>query len=195
MFSTPCHDSRSGLTKEHCGASPQCFGRRCGFWLGTCTAKRASTRSNGASLNPFSTPAPTTLPTCANNHGHLRRKSTHLVLSNSSAHEYAFYCIFAHFMCSSPFLKTWKSTPMRPGRPAEPLSVRLILKREGHIRRWMVEKRGDDAGRQRRDEKRNTWEGRIGRRRGDGGIRVSANASREGRRVPGRDDGACLSAS
>ena len=34
---------------------------------------------------------------------------------------------------------------MRPGRPAEPLSVRLILKREGHIRRWMVEKRGDDA--------------------------------------------------
>ena len=110
----------------------------------------------------LSTPAPTTLPTCANNHGHLRRKSTRLVFSNSGAHGYAFYCIFAHFMCSSPFLKTWKSTPMRPGRPAEPLSVRLILKREGHIRRWMVEKRGDDAGRRRKDEKRQKEPPRTG---------------------------------
>ena len=51
--------------------------------------------------------------------------------------------------------------------PAERLSVRVILK----------------------------WEGCIGRRRGDGGIRVSANANREGRRSPGRDDGVCLSVS
>ena len=40
-----------------------------------------------------------------------------------------------------------------------------------------------------------TWEDCTGRRRGDGGIRVSANASREGRCGPGRDDGVCLSAS
>jgi hypothetical protein len=40
-----------------------------------------------------------------------------------------------------------------------------------------------------------TLEDHIGRRWGDGGIRVSANASREGRRGPGRDDGVCLSAS
>ena len=46
-----------------------------------------------------------------------------------------------------------------------------------------------------RVKNRETWEGRIGRRRGDGEIRVSANAIREGRRGPGRDDGVCLSAS
>ena len=64
-------------------------------------------------------------------------------------------------------LRTGKSTLMHPIGSPDPLGVRLVLK----------------------------WEGRIGRRRGDGGIRVSANASREGSRVPGRDDGVCLSAS
>ena len=58
-------------------------------------------------------------------------------------------------------LRTGKSTLMHPIGPPEPLGVRLVLK----------------------------WEGRIGRWRGDGGIRISANASRKGSRVPGRDDG------
>ena len=65
----------------------------------------------------------------------------------------ASHCINVHLICFCPHLKIGKSTSMCPGSPTEKLSVRLILKLEGHIRRWMVEKRGDDAGRRRRDEK------------------------------------------
>ena len=54
--------------------------RRCVFCPGTCTAKQASTRSNGAGLNPFSTPAPTTISICADYNLHLLLKHSMLIL-------------------------------------------------------------------------------------------------------------------
>ena len=79
---------------------------------------------------------------------------------------------------------------MCPADPAERLGVRLILK-------WEDRKDATSTGPVEGLSAHLIlkWEGRIGRRRGDGGIRVSANASREGKRGPGRDDGVCLSAS
>ena len=68
-------------------------------------------------------PAPTTINTCATG-------TIHLVFSNSSAHGYASHCIYDHLLCFCPFLKTGKSTPMRPRGPAERVSVRLNLKRK-----------------------------------------------------------------
>ena len=81
---------------------------------------------------------------------------------------------------------------MHSGPPVDRLSVRVELKRGGRIKLRIT----PTEPAERLNEHLNLkWEGRIGRRRGDGGIRVSANASREGRRVPDRDDGVCLCAS
>ena len=47
------------------GAGPLSFWRRCDVVWGTCAVNRASMRSNGAGINPFSTPAPRIPSTCA----------------------------------------------------------------------------------------------------------------------------------
>ena len=97
-------------------------------------------------------------------------------------------CISLH-ICSShvllPHLKTRVKYTDVPWRPYEEVSCAL----DSEMGRSHQASGGEGV------KNGVTWQGYIGRRRGDGGIRVSANASREGRRGPGRDDGVCLSAS
>ena len=61
------------------GAGRFTFWRRCDFWDGTCAAKRPCKRSSGAGPHPFSTPAPISPHTYANNQDHLHQipTSTH----------------------------------------------------------------------------------------------------------------------
>ena len=148
------------------GAGVECCWRECGFCLGTCAAKRASARSNGAGPTPFSTPAPTTTHTCDNNYLHLLQQhytSTPQIrapgfpFSNSSARLYASHCINAHIMRFCPFLKTGRSTPMRLGDPGDTLSVRVVLKWKD---RMDVPPPADPAEKLSVELK---WEGRIGR--------------------------------
>ena len=56
------------------GAGAGYYWRKCCFGVETCAAKRASARSNGADPHPISTPAPTTMRTCADNYQHLRHR-------------------------------------------------------------------------------------------------------------------------
>ena len=55
------------------GAGVGGYWRRCGFSLGTCSAKQASVLSNGAGLHPFSAPAPKDHETCTTQSLHLRQ--------------------------------------------------------------------------------------------------------------------------
>ncbi len=141
------------------GASAGYYWRKCGFGVETCAAKRASARSNGADPHPISTPAPTTMRTCADNYQHLRHRHDTpgflkfkrtwicLSLSNSTYH-----------VLLVTFKNRGKHTDV-PWRPYKEVKCA----------------RDFDMGRLHRAAG------------GDGGIRVSANTSREGRRVPGRD--------
>lgn len=56
------------------GAGVGGYWRRCVFPLGTCSAKQASVRSNGAGPHPFSAPAPKDHETCTTQSLHLRQR-------------------------------------------------------------------------------------------------------------------------
>ena len=56
------------------GAGVGVYRRRCVFPLGTCSAKQASVRSNGAGPHPFSAPAPKDHETCTIQGCHLRQR-------------------------------------------------------------------------------------------------------------------------
>jgi hypothetical protein len=57
------------------GAGIATYWRRCVFLLWTCAAKRAYTHSSGAGPQPFSTPAPADLGTCATDIIYLRQSA------------------------------------------------------------------------------------------------------------------------
>ena len=64
------------------GAGVGGYWRRCVFPLGTCSAKQASVRSNGAGPHPFSAPAPKDHETCTTQSLHLRQRGCFCVISS-----------------------------------------------------------------------------------------------------------------
>ena len=93
--------------------------------------------------------------TCTSIYPHLHRNFTHLVFSNSSAHRCVLHCKYAHLTCFCPPFIYWEKhtdVPWTPCREVERALDFDVERSSGGA--WV--KNGE------------TWEGRIGRRRGDG---------------------------
>ena len=79
------------------GAGVGGYWRRCGFSLGTCSAKQASVRSNGAGPHPFSAPAPKDHETCTTQSLHLRQRGCFCVISSRRYGEGRYILLVQHW--------------------------------------------------------------------------------------------------